>query len=1605
MESICSSCSAFSGTHLFPLTSRVNLLSLTSSRYSSNLNFFRRKHRHFRRFRGESSDKRRILIQTTKNFGTFASTAFFSDSKSIREDSSVSFPVNFPNAESNLLESVRKAIVLAVFFVAVGFLPNRILLRPAIAAVSVVSREEVRRKEEESNIKDHEYSDYTRRLLETVSRLIQKIGEVRLSKGDLKGVKEALKEVNSKRKELQEEILKRLNAELRELRGEKAALVKQSGDIIDSVLRVKKEQEKLSRKLGGREKLKKQTETLEESMIASEKEYNAIWEKVSGIEDKMLRRETMAFSVGIRELSFIERESELLVERFNRELRRRRVEKHGRIVIGAQVKKWNPNVLCLQETKLETMELSQTRSIWGDRNCDWECVPAIGTAGGLVIVWDPDVVGMKAKRMKPVMGHVTSEFQGAFVEGRQMVDGVLIAKELIDSRIRSGRAGLLCKMDPEKSIRSCELGFFGLHFKENELQFQVEELDEGKLTWRAVPGVFLEDFRVGENRLEIPLLHFADDSVFFFSCNASREQIDTLMAILWWFDVVSGLHLNVHKSELVAVGEGISAIPSLFENPFWRGMRRGWLDGNRGIHQRELGLPDPIERKMREFLWKGWKESKKVHLVNWGKVCKQKKKGGLGRRKIREMNLAFLGKWFWRFGHQRNCLWKRVIEAKYGSRNEDWVRVDANQSYGCSVWKGIEKSYSAFSKEIKFVVGRGTRVTFWLDHWCGNNMLKDDFQELFAIAANKEAKVAEYVQSQNGHIPLKVSFFIWDAYVNNIPTRDKLERILLDRDRVVAKTWYNEEKNRWEMDSIAVPYAVSKKLVENVRIRHDWAAMYIALKGDDKEYYVDIQEFEMLFEDFGGFDGLYLKMLASGIPTAVQLMHIPLSELDIRQQFFLAMRLSRQCLVGLWKSGVVQHVKRWVFEKIKNINDDIMMMIIFPIVEFIIPFPVRMNLGMAWPEDVDQATASTWYLKWQSDAEINFKSRKGDDIQWFLWFLIRSIVYGYVLFNVLRFLKRKIPRFLGYGPLRRNPNLRKLRRVKAYFRFKLRRRIRRKKEGIDPIRSAFDQMKRVKNPPIRLKDFASVESMREEINEVVAFLQNPSAFREMGACAPRGVLIVGERGTGKTSLALAIAAEAKVPVVEVKAQQLEAGLWVGQSASNVRELFQTARDLAPVIIFVEDFDLFAGVRGKFIHTKEQDHEAFINQLLVELDGFEKQDGVVLMATTRNLKQIDQALQRPGRMDRIFHLQRPTQLEREKILRIAAKESMDHELIELVDWKKVAEKTALLRPVELKLVPLALEGSAFRSKFLDTDELISYCGWFASFSDAVPKWLREIKIVKGISRWLVNHLGLTLTKDDMQNVVDLMEPYGQISNGIELLNPPLDWTRETKFPHAVWAAGRGLIALILPNFDVVDNIWLEPFSWEGIGCTKITKAKDEESMNGNVETRSYLEKKLVFCFGSYVAAQMLLPFGEENFLSSSELKQAQEIATRMVIQYGWGPDESPTIYFCSNATTALSMGNNHEFEMAAKVEKIYDSAYDKAKNMLQKNRKVLEKIVEELLEFEILTGKDLQRIFYENGGIQEKEPFFLSNLYDKELESSYSVDGRNASATALLGLAT
>ncbi|KAK1316743.1 hypothetical protein QJS10_CPA05g00266 [Acorus calamus] len=1098
-----------------------------------------------------------------------------------------------PSGDRNPIAFAAKPIALTLFCIAVGFAPFCAWQPRSIAApvVADVLRADSKKKKtsttEDSKFKDHEFSGHTRRLLEKVSVLLKRAEDVKSGKVEFEAVEDALTEVKSRRRELQEEILGLVNKELSALKGNRVMLIKRSGEVVDAALKVERELESLEKK--GEEAEKQRMERLESSMKAAEEEYYWIWEKVGEIDDWISRKETLMYSVAIRELSFIQRECELFVERLQ---------------------------LSLSQQKL-------------------------------------------------------AESTADYAHNR---------------------------------------------LSKSEIQKELEAAQKAYWEQMILPRVFEVDDP------DLPL----DPSTKKFV-------------------------LNINQA---------------FK------------------HSRELqrNLEAQIRKKSKKF------GDEKRFLVNTpaDEVVK-----GFPEVKLK-----------WMFGN------KEVVAPK---------SVSYHLYHGWKKWR--EEAKASLKK----------------------NLLED-------VECGRQ-----YVAQRQ-------------------------ERILLDRDRIMSKTWFNDEKNRWEMHPVAVPYAVSKKLIENARIRHDWGAMYVSLKGEEKEYYVNIK--------------------------------------------------------------------------------------------------IRMRLGMAWPEELDQFVGSTWYLQWQSEAEINFKARKSDNIQWYFWFIIRSVIYGYVFFNVFRFMKRKLPRLLGFGPFRRNPNLKKLLRLdsnfmqkfflaafqKYFYRLKKAIKNRGRKAGFDPIKSAFDQMKRVKNPPIRLNDFASVDSMREEINEIVTFLQNPSAFKEIGARAPRGVLIVGGMGTGKTSLALAIAAEAKVPVVEVKPKQLEAGLWVGQSASNVRELFQTARELAPVIIFVEDFDLFAGVRGRFIHTKKQDHESFINQLLVELDGFEKQDGVVLIATTRNINEIDPALQRPGRMDRVLHLQQPTQTERERILLMAAKETVSSELIDFVDWEKVSEKMALMRPTELRHVPLALEGSAFNHKFLDTDELMSYCGWFASLSNNIPGWLRRTKPMRMISTWLINHLGLALTRDDMQSVVDLMEPYGLIGNGLELMSPPID----------------------------------------GIGCTKITRAKEGISMNGNVDTRSYLEKKLVFCFGSYVASQLLLPLGEENYLSSNELRQAQEIATRMVLQYGWGPDDSPTIYFCSNTRKKSSMVNDHEVEMAAKVEKMYNLAYDKAVEMLQKNLAVLRVIVDQLLMFENMTGKELLEILEENGGIREQEPFFLSTQHRKELTSSRSIDNGNVSGAAVLG---
>lgn len=813
-------------------------------------------------------------------------------------------------------------------------------------------------------------------------------------------------------------------------------------------------------------------------------------------------------------------------------------------------------------------------------------------------------------------------------------------------------------------------------------------------------------------------------------------------------------------------------------------------------------------------------------------------------------------------------------------------------------------------------------------------------------------------------------------------------RILLYRDRVMTRTWYNENEKRWEMDPFAASYAVSKGIVGRARIRHDRAVMYIALKGDDREYYVDILAFDALFEQVGGFDGLYVKMVTSGIPTTIEYMSIPFKEWELRHQILVPLRFCYRVLNFFWLKWISVPVN-WYFGKLSNILEVVMVRVGFPIIESILPYPIRTSFGMAWPEDVQEDTEATWYMVYQMEAEKNVQARWNPDtplLKQLIGFTFNCFIYGYPLILAFRYLWK---RTLGIQDMPETPLQENQKQVRSLWK--------EVSSGLedtktDPIQSAFDRMKRIKNPPMRLKDMAGIDALKEEINEIVAFLRNPKSFQEVGARAPRGVLIAGDSGTGKTTLAYAIAAEAKVPVVEIKNLDLEGGTWVGQGAAKIRELFQTARELAPLIIFIDDFDHFARVRGQNLDSKMQDHEAIVNQLLVELDGFETKEGVVLVATTRKPEAIDGALRRPGRMDRTITLPIPNEREREMILQSAARTTMHGGLIDLVDWKKVANKTAGLIPAQLKFIPQSLESSAFHRKICDDEELFSIYGWLATIDNIAPRWLKDSKLMKKLYEGLVDHLGLRLTEEDMESTVDLMEPYGQIKPGLELRNPPTIWTREFKFPHAVWAAGRGLVALLLPNFDSVDHIWLDATCWEGVGFTKITRQTTGGFEDSQIITRSYLEKKLVLCFGSYVAAQLLLPLEESNNLSTFEIEEAQELATRMVLEYGWGPDDSHVAYLTSISGKSLDIGKDHAYELEANVKKLFNAACDKAAEILQKNQKALVALLEYLLEYDAVTKQDMSRIMEENGAVQEAEPFMLISYKNYELAAEMSTNG-------------
>jgi hypothetical protein len=464
------------------------------------------------------------------------------------------------------------------------------------------------------------------------------------------------------------------------------------------------------------------------------------------------------------------------------------------------------------------------------------------------------VAKVLANRMRRVMDRIISKPQNAFVKGRQILDSVLIANECIDSRLKDGDPGVLCKLDMEKAydhvnwnfllylLRRCGFGekwcmwikqcistarFSVLingtpsgYFSSSRGVRQGDPLSPflfvlvmeafsrmiGALTSRGL----ISGFSVGSNdqsRVVVSHLLFADDILVF--CGADESQIRHIGALLVCFEAVSGLKVNLFKSDLIPVGSldgvnqlagllgcGISSLPlrylglqlgaSFKLKSMWMELedlmarrlapwKRMYLSkgGRVALIKSTLSnlptymlslYPIPaqvamrIEKIQRDFLWGGLNDEVKLHLVEWDKVCSPLDEGGLGIRNIRRFNQALLGKWLWRFAHEEGAWWKSVLVAKYGSEWGGWCSRGIPGPHGVGLWKYICKGWHTFRRHFRFDPGEGSRVRFWEDLWCGDRTLKEAYPDLFNMASFKGASIADNMECSNGIIQWNVQF-------------------------------------------------------------------------------------------------------------------------------------------------------------------------------------------------------------------------------------------------------------------------------------------------------------------------------------------------------------------------------------------------------------------------------------------------------------------------------------------------------------------------------------------------------------------------------------------------------------------------------------------------------------------------------------------------------------------------------------------------------------------------------------------------------------------------------------------------------------------------------
>jgi cell division protease FtsH len=458
-----------------------------------------------------------------------------------------------------------------------------------------------------------------------------------------------------------------------------------------------------------------------------------------------------------------------------------------------------------------------------------------------------------------------------------------------------------------------------------------------------------------------------------------------------------------------------------------------------------------------------------------------------------------------------------------------------------------------------------------------------------------------------------------------------------------------------------------------------------------------------------------------------------------------------------------------------------------------------------------------------------------------------------------------------------------------------------------------------KDSKITFDDIAGIDQVKSEITEVVSFLKDPQRFLRLGARSPAGVLLVGPPGTGKTLLAKAIAGEAGVPFFSIAGTEFME-MFVGVGASRVRDMFQQARDNAPCILFIDEFDGLGKARqyggagnDESVHT--------INQLLAEMDGFEDNTGVVVMAATNRPAALDQALTRPGRFDRIVHLPLPNVEGRIGIIKVHAR---DKKVDPNMDYSKLARATAGFTGAELMnlMNQAAIIAARQRQPYIGNDECF----------EALEKIHRE-KMGGSI----------TATEVDRDSIPQRM--------------------RRTI---AIYEAARALVGYITPNFDEIQRVSVCP---GGLATGHTYFLPMEERLESRVTTRAYLESRMVVAIAGRCAEQLV--FGEANISTAgaSDLELANSIAREMVYRCGFGKRTGP-VALMDNEEVYLNKSRSRKIadistEMAKiayeDVVELLEGAEAKAYWALVSNQAALQKLSGALLEQETLTGEEVAEL--------------------------------------------